>query len=80
MKDRTIFMNLEPRGQNRWKQFKVSLLLVKVSSILAANFITQTSITDTGRVNVSSDTILLFMFNFSLSLPYIFCEKRRFIH
>jgi uncharacterized membrane protein YccF (DUF307 family) len=73
-------MNVEPRGQNRWKQFKVSLLPVKVSSILAANFKTQTSITDSGRVNVSSDTVLLFLFNFSLSLPHIFRGKRRFIH
>jgi len=75
MKDRTIFMRLEPRGQSRWKQFKVSLLPVKVSPILVGNFKTQTLSTDTGRVKVSFDTILLFAFNFSLSLPETFPLK-----
>ena len=69
MKDRTVFMSSEPRGQNRWKQFKVSLLPVKVSFILGGNFKTQTFSADTGRVKVSFDTILPFRFNFSLSFP-----------
>jgi hypothetical protein len=75
MKDRTIFMSSEPRGHSRWKQSKVSLLPVKVSSILVGNFKTQTLSTDTGRVKVSSDTILLFRVNFSPSLLETFPRK-----
>ena len=68
-------MSLEPRGQSRWKQFKVSLLPVKVSSILVGNFKTQTLSTDTGKVKASFDTVLLFWFNFSLSLSETFRGK-----
>ena len=48
---------------------------MKVSSILAGNFKTQTLSTDTGRVKVSFDTILLFRFNFSLRLSETFPRK-----